>query len=259
MKSILKALPYTLSLRYHAWRWRTLRSIRQWNHWDQRALQFYSEFIRPGETCFDIGANRGNRTKVFKMLGARVIAVEPQRRCASLLRSAFGKNSSVTVVESACSDYQGRAEMKIASSDTVSSMSADWISAVNTTGRFGDMRWKEKADVAVTTLDDLLCTYGNPTFIKIDVEGSEVNVLRGLTKPVPCLSFEFTPELMEAALQCIRHLTALGFRHFNLSAEESMVLTYPEWLKPEEIIERLLAYQGNTTFFGDVYARPAAC
>ena len=255
MRSFLKALPYTSFLRCQASRWRTLRSIRQWSHSDQKALQFYSEFIRPGETCFDIGANCGNRTKVFKMLGARVIAVEPQCRCASLLRSAFGKDSSVTVVESACSDYHGRAEIKIASSHTVSSLSADWISAVKKTGRFGNIEWQEVADVAVTTLDSLICTYGDPVFIKIDVEGSEVDVLRGLTRTVPCLSFEFTPELMGAALECTRYLAALGFAHFNISDGESMQLTYPQWLKPEQIVERLLTYAGNATFFGDVYAR----
>jgi FkbM family methyltransferase len=222
---------------------------------DQKALEFYAQFIRPGETCFDIGANHGNRTKVFKILGARVIAVEPQSRCAALLRSAFGEDSSVTVVESACSDYQGRAQLQIASYDTVSSLSTDWISAVKTTGRFGDIGWNEVEEVAVTTLDSLICTYGDPIFIKIDVEGSEVNVLRGLTRPVRCLSFEFTPEFMGAAQECIRYLAGLGFQHFNFSAGESMQLTYPEWLKPAQIVERLLAYVGDTIFFGDVYAR----
>ena len=151
---------------------------------DQTALKFYAEFVRPGETCFDIGANRGNRTKVFKMLGARVIAVEPQCGCAALLRSAFSEDSSVTVVESACGDARGRAQLRIATYDTISSLSADWISAVKAAGRFGDAEWNEVADVAVTTLDSLICTYGDPVFIKIDVEGSEVDVLRGLTRPI---------------------------------------------------------------------------
>jgi FkbM family methyltransferase len=236
-----------------------LRSIREWSPRDQTASQFYAEFIRPGETCFDIGANRGNRTKVFKMLGARVIAVEPQCGCAALLRSAFSGDSSVTVVESACGDSRGRAQLRIATYDTISSLSADWISAVTAAGRFGDAEWNEVADVAVTTLDSLIRTYGDPVFIKIDVEGSEVNVLRGLTRPVRCLSFEFTPECMGAAEECIRYLTTLGVQHFNLSAGESMQLTYPEWLKPEQIVERLLTYEGDAIFFGDVYARLDGC
>ncbi len=98
----------------------TPRSLREWSGGDQEASHFYSQFIRPGEICFDIGANHGNRTKVFNMLGARVIAVEPQRDCVALLRSAFHNDSSVTVIESACGDRQGRAQLQIASYDTVS-------------------------------------------------------------------------------------------------------------------------------------------
>jgi FkbM family methyltransferase len=244
----------TSFLREQAWRWHKLRAIRHWTDRDDAASKFYSEFIQPGETCFDIGANRGNRTKIFKMLGARVIACEPQPRCASLLRTAFSKDSSVTIVEAACGDCQGRAQLKIAHYDGLSSLSADWITAVKATGRFGDMGWDGVADVAVTTLDSLISEYGDPTFIKIDVEGSEVNVLRGLSRPVRCLSFEFTPEFGEAALECIRHLTALGFRRFNFSAEESMRLTYPEWLNAEQMIGQLMNWR-PATFFGDVYAR----
>ena len=245
----------TSFLRYQVSRWRTLRSIRRWSDRDERAMQFYSQFIRPGETCFDIGANRGNRTKVFKMLGARVIAVEPQRRCTALLHRAFSDEPSVTIIESACADYQGRAELRIAGYDGLSSLSEDWISTVKATGRFGDMRWREVADVAVTTLDSLVCTYGDPAFIKIDVEGSELNVLRGLSKPVRGLSFEFTPEFMGAALECIRYLTTLGLREFNFSAGESMQLTYPAWMNADQIMGRLPEYRGSTTLFGDVYAR----
>jgi FkbM family methyltransferase len=232
----------------------TLNSLRVWSDRDQEALNFYSQFIRPDEICFDIGANHGNRTKVFKKLGARVVAVEPQRDCAAFLRGAFRNDSSVTVVESACSDYQGRAQLQIASYDTVSSLSAAWISAVKTTGRFGHIEWNRAADVEVTTLDSLILTHGDPVFIKIDVEGSEVDVLRGLTKPVRCLSFEFTPEYMGAARECIRYLAQLGLRHFNFSPEESMQLAHGEWLKPDQIFERLQAYGGDATFFGDVYA-----
>ena len=44
----------------------------------------------------------------------------------------------------------------------------------------------------VTTLDRLIAQHGVPSFIKIDVEGFEDQVLAGLTHPVPALSFEFT-------------------------------------------------------------------
>ncbi|MEN8172361.1 MAG: hypothetical protein ABFS03_05715, partial [Chloroflexota bacterium] len=52
-----------------------------WTKHDQRMLGFYSQFIASNDLCFDVGANRGSRTKIFRQLGTRVVAVEPQAAC----------------------------------------------------------------------------------------------------------------------------------------------------------------------------------
>ncbi|MFH1940944.1 MAG: hypothetical protein ABIL68_02475 [bacterium] len=63
----------------------------------QRAAMaaFYRRFFRPGELCFDVGANRGNRTAILSDLGARVIYIEPQPSCVRELRKRFGRNANV--------------------------------------------------------------------------------------------------------------------------------------------------------------------
>ena len=48
--------------------------------------EFYSYFINAGDVVFDIGANIGNRTQIFSELGARVVAVEPQSKCVTILK-----------------------------------------------------------------------------------------------------------------------------------------------------------------------------
>ena len=110
----------------------------------------------------------------------------------------------------------------------------------------------------MTTLDLLVAEYGLPVFIKIDVEGFEINVLRGLTKPVRCLSFEFVPEFTSNAIECLRYLTQLGFLEFNLSIGESMAPLREPWYSADEVAGRLLSYEGNRSLFGDVYARKHA-
>jgi len=47
-------------------------------------VQFYAQFIHPGDLCFDIGAHTGERARIFLELGARVVCVEPQRSCQNL-------------------------------------------------------------------------------------------------------------------------------------------------------------------------------
>src|SRR5688572_28540682 len=71
---------------------RALAQLAEWTAHDQQMLEFYRQFLAPGELCFDVGANVGNRVKIFLKPGARVVAVEPQRECVRTLRAAFGRD-----------------------------------------------------------------------------------------------------------------------------------------------------------------------
>ena len=43
----------------------------------ERLALFYGGFVRKGDVAFDVGANLGNRLRVFRRLGCKVVAVEP--------------------------------------------------------------------------------------------------------------------------------------------------------------------------------------
>lgn len=159
----------------------------------RRMRDFYAGFIRPGDLCFDVGANLGDRTAVFLRLGARVVAVEPQARCRRRLLRRFGRNPRVVLVPRALGAQPGAAEMKVSEADTISSLSADWIARVQASGRFAGYAWNQTERVEVTTLDALIREHGTPAFCKIDVEGFEAEVLKGLSAPLRAVSFEFTP------------------------------------------------------------------
>jgi len=52
--------------------------------------------------------------------------------------------------------------------------------------------------------------------IKIDVEGYEVEVLRGLTTKQKTICFEWTEELPEVLYQGVKHLQELGYNEFGI-------------------------------------------
>jgi FkbM family methyltransferase len=221
----------------------------------QNAMKlFYGQFIHTGDLCFDIGANVGNRAEIFLSLGARVIAVEPQSSCVWKLEKKFRGVDWITIIPEAVGEHQGIAELQVSQASTISSISEEWISRVRASGRFASYSWKKHEKVRLTTMDELIARFGKPVFCKIDVEGFEYQVIRGLSQPAGILSFEFTPEYLEPALNSIRHLSELGEASFNYSSGESMQLALADWTSPEEII-RILTALPDKSVFGDVYVR----
>ncbi len=234
---------------------RAVKRLSEWTANDQAAATFYSHFIKPGDLCFDVGANRGLRTKVLSHLGGRVIAIEPQKGCADILRRAYPSQREVIVVQAACGAARGMGTLRVCDTDVLSSLSDEWINAVSNSGRFGQSEWRKSEACEIVTLDELIEFYGTPAFVKVDVEGYETAVLSGLTQPVPSLSFEFTPERMETTLQCVDRLVELGMCEFNLSWSETFELALPSWVNRDQIADLLSQYRENTTVFGDIYVR----
>jgi len=228
-------------------------------HWltDTEAVyvQFYSQFAGAGELCFDVGANVGRRTRVFRRLGARVVAVEPQEQCMKRLRRKFGADGNVILVPCAVGEKPGKAQIQLCDSHSLSSLSTRWIESVRTSGRYAQCTWGRSVTIDVTTLDDLIAKHGRPAFIKLDVEGYEYEALKGLSQPVRSVCFEFTPEFIDSARQCIDHLSCIGAAHFNYCLEHAQTsLQLATWETAAGMHKRLDSLSAQNQA-GDIYAR----
>ena len=102
----------------------------------KKLLQFYSQFIKKDDLCFDIGANYGVRTDIFLKLGARVVSVEPQDTCMQELQKKYGNNKKVILIKKAISDTCGEEELMISDSHTLSSMSKEWVNSIKSSEMF---------------------------------------------------------------------------------------------------------------------------
>lgn len=221
----------------------------------KRLRRFYGQFVSSGDLCFDLGAHVGNRTQAWVDLGARVIAVEPQPACVSYLRRRFRARPGVTIVEKALGASAGKATMHVNTANpTISTLShAEWRDQLAHDARY-PIGWDEQTEVDVVTLDDLITEYGMPVFCKLDIENYEYEALKGLSRPLPLLSFEYYPPKPENAFKCLGRLQEIGEYRYNWSFGESMRLNSEEWLDYQKITEILRGYSTRREY-GDIYAR----
>ncbi|HKO96135.1 MAG TPA: FkbM family methyltransferase [Pyrinomonadaceae bacterium] len=216
--------------------------------------EFYGQLIGKDDLVFDIGANVGQRSEIFSQLARQVIAFEPQPDCVRHLKSRFRRTPNVTINQLAVSDSEGEATFFKSDSHTLSSMSPEFISKVSA-HRFKESHWNEQLVVTTTTLDHMIARYGVPRFIKIDVEGFEANVLKGLTQPVSYISFEMTPELIEQSQECVRLLNSISPDYvFNYCVGEDLNFVLKEHADYEEFTGHILPKLGKQGHFGDIYA-----
>ena len=220
----------------------------------QRMEAFYRQFLQADDLAFDIGAHVGNRVRVFRRIGAHVVAVEPQPDFVAMLRLLYGRDPDVTIEASGVAAGSGQGKLHLSSrTPTVSTFADSWMNDVQTDRRFQRIRWDTSISVPLVTLDELIARYGEPQFCKIDVEGFEHEVLNGLSQPLPTLSFEYIPVAVGRAVACVKRISALGDYRYRHSRVETHRWASPSWLDPEAMIKILGALPAHDRS-GDVYA-----
>jgi FkbM family methyltransferase len=166
--------------------------------WNPQEYAAFREAVHPGAVVFDIGANVGAYTLVFaSWVGSqgRVYAFEPAPEAGAGLRTHVHLNQlhdRVEVSDVAMSSGVGRAPFGLHPSGGASSL------------QIGNVDRVRVIDVPVETLDHFCdARQLRPDVIKIDVEGAELDVLRGgrgtLARPGVVVFVEFHPAVWAAS------------------------------------------------------------
>lgn len=211
-------------------------------------LALLSEF-EPGDLIFDIGANIGDKTDTFLRIGARVVAVDPDERNQAILRQKFlsyrMRPKPVTIVGKAVGATAAVETMLVCAPgsvfNTLSKKGASMVSGATSRPEqpLEAFEYQEERTVETTTLEHLIEAYGLPSLIKIDVVGFELEVLRGLHRPVPCLSFEIAlPEFRPEMLNCVEILGGLSSSgRFNYTWDRRNGLVLDRWLDVQTFLQ----------------------
>lgn len=176
--------------------------------------------LRPDSSAIDVGAHAGVVLREIVRVAphGRHLAFEPIPKRHVQLQAAF---PGVDVRQAALSDTAGRAEFSYVTDD-------DGYSGLRLRRDLGPAAASvEQIQVSVARLDDELPQGFAPALIKIDVEGAEVNVLRGALETLhrhrPVVIFEHGAggaDLYGATSGELHDLlTGAGFRIFDLDGD----------------------------------------
>lgn len=215
--------------------------------------EFYAPFINPGDLVFDVGANIGSYSELFTELGAKVVAIEPNPRCCKTLRK-LAKTRQVVVEEYAVGEEQGSAKMRICEQSALSTLTDRWYEKSQQSPLLRDAQWLGEIEVEITTLDQLAKRHGVPRFVKIDVEGYDDRVLRGMSFQPETFSFEFTRRAPEVAMRCLETEVLADRYQYNYVRGMDMRLAQESWVSVKELRARLNAISGDEEY-GDVLGR----
>ena len=198
------------------------RSLRIYGEWAEHELSILRSYILAGATVVDVGANIGTHTLPFSrwVQNGRVVAIEAQPALCDILTLNCRRNAitNVDVVNAICGEKRGHLEFR---PDYASEENFGGISFANAASdtRLAIFRWLDRlsgstaASIPVVTLDDLFRNK-KVSFIKLDIEGMELDALRGARELIdrcqPVISFEqnSTARLSETC----DYLSGMGYR-----------------------------------------------
>jgi FkbM family methyltransferase len=226
--------------------------------------QFYQSTLEAVDATlvFDVGANCGEKTAVFASLVDEVVSIEPSPTAVRVLKDRFLHNPRVAVIAGGVGSEEGTGKFHIfGDADCFNTFSLKWaqeLAPINSASSISNRPSKNAtliADIPLMTLDNLISKHGVPSYIKIDVEGYELPVIKGLTATVPLLSFECNlPEFASETIECLAVLAERSpSAQFNYCIEDPPIrFECDKWLTHDEMA-KLVAQQGQR--FMEIYCK----
>ena len=178
--------------------------------------KYFCKLIKPGTVVVDVGANVG----IYTLLAAKLLegtgkiySFEPTPRIYEILRdnvqvNGFLELGIVHLYELAVTDKSGKARLSIFNND----------SGHNTL--FRDGKADDEIEVTTASLDEILAAQERVDIVKIDAEGAEPQIVRGMQQvikrnPKIRILLEFAPVHLKRAgsspLEVLNEFASFGF------------------------------------------------
>ena len=203
---------------------------------------FYSNFIGNSDFAITIGDSNGNISEILLQLGALVLVVEPLPENFVYAEKKLKNYPQTILLHEDIGAFNAQFTYNEAYEKNILPYSSNL-----TVGA-------DQSVVKIRTVDELIREYGLPAFIKINANGFENEVLKGITVPILLVSVSFYSYLHSKTTENVRRLMTIGDYEFNWILNEDAKFQSKEWLSPKELNTSMSDF-GQGRFSGEIFAR----
>lgn len=197
---------------------------------DCEKKHYLTKVVKAGDIVLDVGANHGEYSLVFSKLVGKsgsVIAFEPVPDSVEYMRKTLPLN--VTVIQTALSDHDGSEDIHVFKDFQMKGYTSLREPSLN----YSDFSVEVKK-VGVTTIDSYLKRAGiiKVDFLKVDIEGGELDFLRGATRLLsdmrPKIMIEVsdnrTADFGYKAKEIVEYLQLFGYDLYECDSNSELVV-----------------------------------
>jgi FkbM family methyltransferase len=204
------------------WWYRKLR-----RGWAEQEMALLPAFCEQGTSAIDVGANHGLYTHYLADLCSHVHACEASPRMADVMRKGYLRRGNVTVHEVALSNTEGPATLHVPTFVGLSGYAT--LESRDLESKVQESLSLDHIALTTRRLDDL--DLHNVSFIKVDVEGHEQEVLEGAVETLEREAAIVLAELEErhrpnAVRDVAALMEGLGYRAYFLREKQLVGLRH---------------------------------
>lgn len=216
-------------------------------YYERFSSRLVKNFVKKCDIFLDVGAHYGFYSLVANEANnhIRIIAVEPIEENFEILKMNLDTNgilpTQLRTVKAAAGSYIGEVDFyKSSASDNCGVFEHPNAASI------------KKIKVPATTIDEILNNEESESvFIKIDTEGNEFDVLKGMEKVFEryrelSLLIEMNPKMLKLAgtncKEVLEYLSVKGFKVFGIDEQDSKYY-------PLDLEENLLRMQETSSYF----------
>lgn len=187
---------------------------------------------------YDIGSNIGKFADASFNLypQAHVVMVEANQQLADYLSFKYSDKNATIINKAVSSISDVEIDFYISNANTISTASTEWITNSRFTNKY---TWNNVVKKTTISIDKLLEEYPNPEIIKIDVEGYEFEVIKGLTKKQKKICFEWAEEQETNIRNTCDYLEKLGYEKFGFIHGDEYLVEPTSWTNKETCLKEM--------------------